>query len=145
MAPECYADIYHLSLWRYGVRSRSPHRSLRFVPLAGDNTLNYRGRYRYIEDLLEIDRRRPATQPRIPEGVGVVRTPLIVGKWEVGLAAHPDCEFSSYVIRGIRCVSASVLSTGRGQGLRCLRTCALPVSTPSLLTRMLEVSGVRVG
>ena len=29
----CYADIYHLSLWRYGVRSRSPHRSLRFVPL----------------------------------------------------------------------------------------------------------------
>ena len=71
--------------------------------LAGDNTLNYRGRYWYIEDLLEIDRRRPATQPRIPEGVGVVRTPLIVGKWEAGLAAHPDREFSSYVIRGIRC------------------------------------------
>ena len=32
----------------------------------------------------------------------MVRTPLIVGKWEAGLAAHPDREFSCYVIRGIR-------------------------------------------
>ena len=35
-----------------------------------------------------------------------MRTPLIVGKWEAGLAAHPDREFSSYIIsyiiRGFR-------------------------------------------
>ena len=65
--------------------------------LAGDNTLNSRGRYRYIEDLLELDRQRPATQPRIPEGVGVVRSQLIVDKWEAGLAAHPDSEFSGFI------------------------------------------------
>ena len=89
-------------MWCVRVLPTGPYGLCRCT-LAGDNTLNYRGRYRYIEDLLEIDRRRPATQPRIPEGVGVVRTPLIVGKWEAGLAAHPDREFSSYIIRGIRC------------------------------------------
>lgn len=55
-----------------------------------------------MEDLLELDRQRPATLPRIPEGMGVVRSPLIVDKWEAGLAAHPDHEFSSLIVMGIR-------------------------------------------
>ena len=41
--------------------------------MAGGNILDSLGRYRYMEDLLELDRPRPATQPGIPEGVGVVR------------------------------------------------------------------------
>ena len=56
-----------------------------------------------MEDLLELYRRRPATEPRIPHGVDVVRSPLVVGKWETGLAAHPDGEFSNFIIRGIHC------------------------------------------
>ena len=32
------------------------------------------------KDLLELDRRRPATEPRTPDGVDVVRSPLVVGK-----------------------------------------------------------------
>ena len=28
---------------------------------------------------------------------------IVVGKWEAGRAAHPDGEFSNFIIRGIRC------------------------------------------
>lgn len=70
-----------------------------------------------MEDLLELDRRRPATQPVIPEGVGVVRSPLIVGKWEAGLAAHPDREFASFIIKGIRCGFRIGFEYGTGTSL----------------------------
>ena len=56
-----------------------------------------------MEDLLELDRRRPATEPRILDGVDVVHSPLVVGKWKAGLAAHPDGEFLNFIIRGIHC------------------------------------------
>ena len=56
-----------------------------------------------MDDLLELDSRRPASLPRIPEGVGVVQSPLIADKWEAGLAVRSDRQFSSFIVGGIRC------------------------------------------
>ena len=93
-----------------------------------------------MEDLLVLDHQRPATLPRIPEGVGVVRSPLIADKWKAGLAAHPDHEFSSLIVMGIRCGFRIGFDTDQGLAPRCPRTCDLPVSTPNLLTLTLKVS-----
>lgn len=53
--------------------------------LAGYKTLDARGNYCYLEDLLELDCRR-----------------LIGDKWEAGLLDYPDREFANYITAGIR-------------------------------------------
>ena len=68
---------------------------------AGELTIYTRGRYRYMDDLRILGDRRPATEPKIPMGVGVVATPLRTEVWEVERAAHPDREFARFVVKGI--------------------------------------------
>ena len=69
---------------------------------AGELTVNGRGEYVYMQDLRVLDSRRPLRAPLIPEGVGVVSSPLVASEWEKVLAGHPDQEFAVFVVRGIR-------------------------------------------
>ena len=68
---------------------------------AGEQTLTSRGTYMYMDDLLELNARRPVHRRTVPTEVGVVTTPLIARAWEVELADHPDREFTSSVVEGI--------------------------------------------
>ena len=67
----------------------------------GEQTLTSRGTYVYMDDLLELNARRPVHRRTVPTEVGVVTTPLIARAWEVELADHPDREFTSFVVEGI--------------------------------------------
>ena len=69
---------------------------------AGELTVNGRGEYVYMQDLCVLDSQRPLRAPIIPEGVGVVTSPLVASEWEAVLAGHPDQEFAVFVVRGIR-------------------------------------------
>ena len=65
------------------------------------------GRYKYTQDLLQLEAYRPSTESAaglgasLPGDVGVVRTPLRVAAWEVALRRHPDCEFVGFLLRGM--------------------------------------------
>lgn len=62
---------------------------------------DYRGRYRYIEDLLQLNkgysRPRP-TDPRLMR----VSTPLKVEAWRKALHQHPDSDYARYITEGIQ-------------------------------------------
>ena len=68
---------------------------------AGDLTVNRRGEY-YMQDLRDLDARRPLKDPTLPAGVGVVNSTLVASEWEAVLASHPDLEFAAFVVRGIQ-------------------------------------------
>lgn len=61
-----------------------------------------RSRYRFMDDLTALQRRRP---PRgtgeVPEEVNIVSTPLVVSEWRRCLSNHPDREFVDYILRGL--------------------------------------------
>ena len=69
---------------------------------AGDLTVYRRGEYIYMQDLGDLDARRPLKDPTIPAGVGVVNSTLVASEWEAVLASHPDREFAAFVVRGIQ-------------------------------------------
>ena len=52
---------------------------------AGDLTVNRRGEYIYMQDLRDLDARRPLKDPTIPAGVGVVNSTLVASEWEAVL------------------------------------------------------------
>jgi hypothetical protein len=52
-----------------------------------------------VQDLPVRDSRCPLGAPLIPEGVGVVSSPLVASEWERVLAGHPDQEFGDVVVR----------------------------------------------
>ena len=52
--------------------------------------------------LQQLDGCRPRAQPRLPPGCGCVITPLRWRQWAQALAQHPDRQFVSYVVEGIR-------------------------------------------
>ena len=59
--------------------------------------------YPYMEDLKELEHRgiSPSSQ-EIPPLLAGVSSPLRTAEWASGLAPHPNKEFSSYVLKGIR-------------------------------------------
>ena len=54
-----------------------------------------------MDDLLELNARRPVCRRTVSTGVGMVTTPLIARAWEVELADHPDRKFTSIVVEDI--------------------------------------------
>lgn len=58
--------------------------------------------YRYSEDLLALDQCRASPPIRLPGGMSGVVTPLGWEAWRASLASHPDREFASWVVNGIR-------------------------------------------
>ena len=69
---------------------------------AGREVLDGRGRYIYMNDLLELDRRRPSGVSTLPEGVGAIATPLRWEVWAKDLRDLPDREYARYIVEGIR-------------------------------------------
>ena len=69
---------------------------------AGREVLDGRGRYIYMDDLLELDKRRPSGVNALPEGVGAIATPLRWEVWAKELRDFPDREFARYIVDGIR-------------------------------------------
>ena len=64
--------------------------------------LHAAGRYEYMATLQQLDGCQPRAQPRLPPGCGHVITPLRWRQWAQALAQHPDRQFVSYVVEGIR-------------------------------------------
>ena len=58
--------------------------------------------YRYIEDLLELDRRRRVPTPDVPPALTSNPSFLSAETWQLSLAEHPDTRLKEYVINGIR-------------------------------------------
>ena len=58
--------------------------------------------YAYIEDLVELERRRPAGRADIPREAREVCTPLVKDEWARCLKSHPDNLFRSYIVEGIQ-------------------------------------------
>ena len=70
--------------------------------LNGSLTLLLRFRYRYTKDLLALDQcRAPRTRLPSSQFAGVV-TPLQGDRWQESLSGHPDREFATYIVQGIR-------------------------------------------
>ena len=69
---------------------------------AGRDVLDGRGRYIYMDDLLELDRRRSSGVRALPEGVGAIATPLRWEVWAKELRDLPDREYARYIVEGIR-------------------------------------------
>ena len=55
-----------------------------------------------MDDLLELDKRRPSGVNALPEGVGAIATPLRWEVWAKELRDFPDREFARYIVDGIR-------------------------------------------
>ena len=55
--------------------------------------------YAYIEDLVELERRRPAGRADIPREVCM---PLVKDEWARCMKSHPDNLFRSYIVEGIQ-------------------------------------------
>ena len=59
--------------------------------------------YKYTGDLLGLDRCTPLlSDMAVPEPLSHTVSPLKLGAWERALAAHPDAEYTQYLLRGIR-------------------------------------------
>ena len=61
------------------------------------------GQYHYQRDLKRIHGCVPVTVTQIPDEWRAVHTPLIVPQWQAYLQGHPDPEFVSYLLEGIKC------------------------------------------
>ena len=57
----------------------------------------------YTPQLLQLERCTPSHARKVPETLAQIHTPLIIPAWECALANHPDKEFVSYILAGIRC------------------------------------------
>ena len=57
----------------------------------------------YTLQLLELDSCTPLHARRVPETLAQVSTPLMIPAWERALSNHPDRDFVSYILAGIRC------------------------------------------
>ena len=77
-----------------------------------------------MQDLRDLDARRPLKDPTIPAGVGVVNSTLVASEWKAVLAGHPDREFAAFVVRGIQDASGSI--TGGSQAEKLRRICSYP-------------------
>ena len=54
--------------------------------------------YRYMEDLLELDRRRRVLTPNVPPALTSNPSRLSAETWQLSLAEHPDTRLKEYVI-----------------------------------------------
>ena len=61
-----------------------------------------RGLYRYTQELCQLEACRAASIPRLPEYATIITTPLVAATWKKALQDHPDREFCSYVVHGIK-------------------------------------------
>ena len=59
-------------------------------------------RYRYTSDLLALDSCRTSQFLLPSPRFAVVVTPLMEDRWQAALGDHPDKEFASYIVEGIR-------------------------------------------
>ena len=57
--------------------------------------------YKYMEDLLELDRRRRVPTPDVPPALTSNLSRLSAETWQLSLAEHPDTRLKEYVINGI--------------------------------------------
>ena len=57
--------------------------------------------YRYMEDLLELDRRRSVPTPDVPPALTSNPSRSSAETWQLSLAEHPDTRLKEYVINGI--------------------------------------------
>ena len=58
--------------------------------------------HRYMEDLLELDRRRRVPTPDVPPALTSNPSRSSAETWQLSLAEHPDTRLKEYVINGIR-------------------------------------------
>ena len=102
---------------RVGGRSRRPWRWLllilclsplvRVVSLPTTGRVRWAGRdanrrYIYMQDLREIDEMVPATLPSLPQSITEVASPLRWEAWAQESSSHPDQEYATFVVGGIR-------------------------------------------
>ncbi len=58
--------------------------------------------YQYTEDLLQLERCRPAEGGRVPDCLSLSASPLQWESWSHALRNHPDRQFTRYIVEGIR-------------------------------------------
>ena len=56
----------------------------------------------YTQDLLDLEMCIPAQRQEVNRCLTSIRTPLQIGQWERALVNHPDQEFVSFLLRGMR-------------------------------------------
>ena len=66
--------------------------------MAGEQTLDAAGKYIYMADLCKISAMKPLAESVVPQALGMIATPLIIGAWRV---EHPDREFVAWPIDGM--------------------------------------------
>ena len=81
----------------------APDKQCRVVYVYADLMwLHVLAEYRYMEDLLELDRRRRVPTPDVPPALTSNPSHLSAETWQLSLAEHPDTRLKEYVINGIR-------------------------------------------
>ncbi len=103
----CY--LAHGRAWQHGVWYSLEcgwpvNRHVFLVPptgVAGDDTVDSRGRYLYMADLLTLEESVPSPLLVIPPYLQSVATPLRLQVWRSELSSHPDPEFRRFLLRGI--------------------------------------------
>lgn len=65
---------------------------------------NYAGgqTYQYMDDLRQLDACVPQAASRLPQAMVAVLTPLVWREWDRLLKRHPEQQFRSYIVEGIR-------------------------------------------
>lgn len=63
----------------------------------------YTGRYRYIKDLVKLEKARPAEICQVVKAVRVINSPLLpyLPAWKQHMEGHLDEAFRSYILSGI--------------------------------------------
>ena len=59
-------------------------------------------RYPYIKDLEALEACTSPNTCRMPSAIAAITTPLLADQWEKELENHPDRQFASYIVSGIR-------------------------------------------